>query len=406
MTDPQLADLAQALFSPVTLLLYTAAMIAYLYAMAFSRVDRHGEQAVAGRRALVGATALGVLAIAAHAAHLVTWSLAAGRFPLGNMFEFSSVAAFVAAVGGLAVVQWRMRRPEVMGFVLLGVLLTLGMSLLVYTEPGPLMPILDSWWRVIHVSTIVLAFGIFTIGFVFTLLYLLRDTAERRVAEATTARAVGSTVGAAYDATATKPQADHDDLLDVVPERASPEAEDAEDDDTAYGRALRRSVAQRVRLGGRTVHFPVVIALGAAGVTGVFSLVFQRVSASVTMPLVAIAAVALAWWFLPHLPAAATLDSLAYRTTAFAFPIWTFGVIAGAIWAEQSWGRYWGWDPKETGSFLTWVAYAGYLHARATRGLRGRGAAWIGLGSYGVLLITYYVVNLIVTGLHSYAGLD
>lgn len=407
MTDLQLADLAQTLFSPVTLLLYTAAMVAYLYAMAFSRVDRDGAPVVAGRRALTGATALGVLAITAHAAHLVTWSLAAGRFPLGNMFEFSSVAAFVAAVGGLAVVQWKMRRPEVMGFVLLGVLLTLGMALLVYTEPGPLMPILDSWWRVIHVSTIVLAFGIFTIGFVFTLLYLLRDTAERRVAEAITARASGSTVGAAFDATATRRGPEDDELLDAVPERTSPEAEDDDhDDEAAYGVALRRAVAQRFSVGGHVVHAPLRIAAWVAVGAGAFSLVFQRVSATVAMPLVAIVAVALAWWFLPHLPAATTLDSLAYRTTAFAFPIWTFGVIAGAIWAEQSWGRYWGWDPKETGSFLTWVSYAGYLHARATRGMRGRGAAWVGLGSYGVLLITYYVVNLIVTGLHSYAGLD
>jgi ABC-type transport system involved in cytochrome c biogenesis permease subunit len=80
-------------------------------------------------------------------------------------------------------------------------------------------------------------------------------------------------------------------------------------------------------------------------------------------------------------------------------------VIAGAMWAEQSWGRFWGWDPKETASFLTWVAYAAYLHARATRGTRGRGAAWIGLFSFAVLMFTYYAVNLVFVGLHSYAGL-
>jgi cytochrome c-type biogenesis protein CcsB len=107
----------------------------------------------------------------------------------------------------------------------------------------------------------------------------------------------------------------------------------------------------------------------------------------------------------PYLPSASTLDSLAYRTIAFGFPVWTFAVITGAIWAEQSWGRYWGWDPKETSAFFTWVAYAAYLHARATRGVRGRGASWFGIGAFAVLMFTYFVVNLLVVGLHSYAGL-
>ena len=104
------------------------------------------------------------------------------------------------------------------------------------------------------------------------------------------------------------------------------------------------------------------------------------------------------------LPSAAVLDRVAYRTIAFAFPIWTFAVIAGAIWAEQAWGRYWGWDPKETWSFITWVVFAGYLHARATSGWRGRRAAVIALVGFASLLVTYYAVNLWIVGLHSYAG--
>jgi cytochrome c-type biogenesis protein CcsB len=104
------------------------------------------------------------------------------------------------------------------------------------------------------------------------------------------------------------------------------------------------------------------------------------------------------------LPPASVLDRIAYRTIAFAFPIWTFAIIAGAIWAEQAWGRYWGWDPKETWSFITWVIFAGYLHARATSGWRGRRAAVIALVGFVSLLITYYAVNLWIVGLHSYAG--
>jgi len=110
------------------------------------------------------------------------------------------------------------------------------------------------------------------------------------------------------------------------------------------------------------------------------------------------------WYAVPHLPPSATLDNLAYRVTAFAFPFFTFGIMAGAIWAEEAWGRYWGWDPKETGSFFTWVLYAAYLHARSTHGWRGRRAAWIGVIAFVALMVTYYAVNLWVVGLHSYAG--
>ena len=104
------------------------------------------------------------------------------------------------------------------------------------------------------------------------------------------------------------------------------------------------------------------------------------------------------------LPPATTLDRVAYRVHAFAFPLWTFAVIAGAIWAESAWGRYWGWDPKETWSFITWVIYAGYLHARATAGWRGRKAAVIALVGFTALTIDYYIVNIFLVGLHSYAG--
>lgn len=109
--------------------------------------------------------------------------------------------------------------------------------------------------------------------------------------------------------------------------------------------------------------------------------------------------------FAAKLPDAARLDALSYRIIAFAFPVWTFAVISGAIWAENAWGRYWGWDPKETWAFITWVIYAGYLHARATAGWRGRRAAYISLVGFMAFLINYFGVNLFASGLHSYSGM-
>ncbi|HEY6277063.1 MAG TPA: c-type cytochrome biogenesis protein CcsB [Streptosporangiaceae bacterium] len=106
------------------------------------------------------------------------------------------------------------------------------------------------------------------------------------------------------------------------------------------------------------------------------------------------------------LPASTLIDRLAYRTVVFGFPLWTFGIIAGAIWADEAWGRYWGWDPTETWAFITWVVYAGYLHARATAGWRGRRSAYIMLIGFGCLLFNTIVVSLLIKGLHSYAGLS
>jgi cytochrome c-type biogenesis protein CcsB len=104
------------------------------------------------------------------------------------------------------------------------------------------------------------------------------------------------------------------------------------------------------------------------------------------------------------IPSSAVLDRTAYRAYAFAFPIWTFAVIAGAIWAEYAWGHYWQWDPKETWAFITWVIYAGYLHARATAGWRGRKAAYIAMLGFASILFNFFIVNIFITGMHSYAG--
>ncbi|RAJ57348.1 cytochrome c-type biogenesis protein CcsB [Streptomyces sp. Amel2xB2] len=105
-----------------------------------------------------------------------------------------------------------------------------------------------------------------------------------------------------------------------------------------------------------------------------------------------------------RLPSSVSLDKFAYRINAAVFPFWTFTIVAGAIWAGDAWGRYWGWDPKEVWSFITWVAYACYLHARATAGWKGRKAAYLALIAFACFLFNYYGVNIFFNGKHSYAG--
>jgi cytochrome c-type biogenesis protein CcsB len=200
-----------------------------------------------------------------------------------------------------------------------------------YAPAGPLVPALNTYWIKIHVISAIAASSIFSLGFIFTVLYLVKDRYERKMRAMIPA---GSTVGAAFIGTRDVEgfPVDH---LDV---EADPDG----------------------------------IAVTGRGV-------------------------------LARLPASATFDRLAFWATSIAFPIWTFAVIAGALWANKAWGRYWAWDPKETWAFITWVIYAGYLHARATAGWRGRKAAVVNIVGFVALWVTYYVVNLWIVGLHSYA---
>jgi cytochrome c-type biogenesis protein CcsB len=254
----------------------------------------------ANRARIAGLVAVAATALAAvlHLAALVTRGLAADRMPWGNMYEFVLTVTFIGVAAWL-VVLWK--RPSLRK---LGLFLTLVMVLLVataelvlYVPIVPLVPALNSYWFVIHVSTIVFASGIF--------------------------------------------------LLGAVP---------------AVGFLMRNGYEQGKR------SFPYTLA--------------------------------------KRLPAATSLERLTFALHAFAFPIFTFAVIAGAIWAEAAWGRPWGWDPKETWAFISWVVYAGYLHARATPSVKRNVATWIAVLGFLTMLMNLFGVNIFFTGLHSYGGLN
>lgn len=109
--------------------------------------------------------------------------------------------------------------------------------------------------------------------------------------------------------------------------------------------------------------------------------------------------------FLRAFPSSEALENLAYRVNVIGFAFWTFTLIAGAIWAEHAWGRYWGWDTKEVWTFIIWVVYAGYIHARATRGWRGAPSAWLSIVGFAAVLFNFTIVNLFFKGMHAYSGL-
>ena len=283
-----------------------------------------------------------VAGLGANVGAAVTRGLAAHRVPWGNMYEYSVMVGIVTVTTFLV---WVARRREVrpLGvFVLLPAVLAIAIGGVALRVPaGPLVPALNSGWIKIHVAAAIVGSSVLCLAAIFSVLYLVKDHFERRAA----AMRPPLVAGGARTA----------DRVEVREAIAS-YVEEEEADGTGTAEA---------RLGGEPAPARTV-------------------------------------W--DRMPSARRLDDLAYRTTAFGFPIWTFAIIAGAIWAQSAWGRYWGWDPKETWSFITWVIFAAYLHARATAGWRGRGAAWIGVVGLVALLVNFYVVNIWVVGLHSYAG--
>lgn len=112
------------------------------------------------------------------------------------------------------------------------------------------------------------------------------------------------------------------------------------------------------------------------------------------------------WNVLGQLPSVRSLEGLAFRLNAVGFVLWTFTVMAGAVWAEHAWSRFWGWDPKEVWSLVVWLVYAAYLHARTTRGWSLRAIAWFSIAGFSVLIFNFTIVNLFLKGKHSYSGLD
>jgi len=262
---------------------------------------RVAQQPVKPMSERVGNMAFSVLfvALGLHILSIVLRGFATHRFPLGNMYEFVTMATGAAVTLGVVLLRDQ-RYRGMWAFLLVPVLILMFLAgTVLHTDPAPVVPALKSYWLPIHVTVVSIGSGVFLVSGVSSLLFLLR---------------LAHPAGA--------------------------------ESDNVFGAIARR------------------------------------------------------------LPDARTLDRLAYRTTIIGFPVFGTGIILGAIWAESAWGRFWGWDPKETVSFIAWVIYAAYLHARATSGWRETKAAWINIAGFVAMLFNLFIINIVVSGLHSYAGLN
>ncbi|WP_039802122.1 c-type cytochrome biogenesis protein CcsB [Nocardia araoensis] len=240
-----------------------------------------------------------MVAIALHVGAIVLRGFATHRFPLGNMYEFVTMATAAAVLVGIALLR-EQRYRAMWVFLLVPVLILLFLAgTVLYADAAPVVPALKSFWLPVHVTIVSVGSGVFLFAGVASMLFLYR---------------------------------------------------------------LRQPDGQE-----------------SANILGAIA---------------------------RRLPDARTLDRLAYKATIIGFPLFGAGVILGAIWAEAAWGRFWGWDPKETCSFIAWVLYAAYLHARATSGWRDTKAAWINIAAFVAMLFNLFIINMVISGLHSYAGLN
>ena len=264
-------------------------------------VEKHkpDEDMIANARKWAGMTqALVWVGVALHLVAFVTRGLAAGRFPLGNLYEYILFMTAVIMVVAAVVVQrknWHTVWPWLLFPMVIAMFLN---STVFHMQAAPVVPALQSYWMPVHVSTVSIGASVGLVSGAFALLYLLRMR---------------------------QPRGEEHGFLGAI---------------------------------------------------------------------------------LRPLPDAKTLDQIAYKTAVVTLPLFGIGIVFGAIWAEVAWGRFWGWDAKETVSMITWILYAAYLHARATAGWKSTAAAWINVFAMAMTIFNMTYVNTVIAGLHSYAGLN
>ena len=323
------------------------AMACYVVAMVAFAVDVSalGAGAKPGRRRKAAGIGMSVthLAVVVHLAAIVLRALAAGRVPWANMYEFTLMFTFFLVATFLGIQRRKDVRYLGVAVAMLAFLALFLATSVLYVEADGVQPALRSYWLVIHVSVATLATGLFGLSALVSVVQLLQGRRESRAADQPDPAIVPGTGTAADDG------------------GASPGGAGAP--------------AEGGRPGGGVATAP------ARTKTTVLTRVLEP------------------------LPSAADLERLAYRLNAVAFVAWTFVLVAGAIWAEHAWGRPWGWDPKETWSFVIWVIYAAYLHARVTTGWAAQKFAYFALVGFMALLANFYVVNIFFNSRHSYSGL-
>ncbi|HOT27625.1 MAG TPA: c-type cytochrome biogenesis protein CcsB [Candidatus Ozemobacteraceae bacterium] len=340
-------------------------MIAFIGHAAAATLNR-GAWYSKARAASIAAAAIATAALG------LRWT-SAGHPPLSNMYEsLVTLSTFLAWVSVVFTRKTPIALAEA-GSAVLAVLM-IGVASVFARDARPLVPALQSYWLYLHVAVAFLGEACFALAFVLSYLFCLRRLIE------------GRTGRAASDEP--PPAEGGEKTVCALVVAGLPTAF------LAVMAGLARRYIEKGSPGeeGRTLVLWVVLpVLFFLGILIFMAYLYRGV----------VGRTAERW-----LPSAATLDDLTYRAIALGYPLFTVGaIIFGMVWANKAWGRYWGWDPKETWALITFLVYSLYLHVRLTRGWRGTWTAFLSITGFLVTLFTLFGVNLLLSGLHSYASM-
>ncbi len=312
-------------------------------------------------------TMLLVLGLACHTTALVLRWVESGHAPMANLYESLSVFAWGIVLFYLIAERFYPVRAAG-ALVVPTAFLVSSIAAVFYTGPAGLSPALQSVWLWIHVTIAMLSYGLFALSFGAGFIYIVQEYLLKKNYQnvLTTFLLLFASLGLVLGLWGGSYLAEPAKVMDPVTQIVN----------NVYAGSDYAKIA-----GGGVVGLLIGVGLGYAAGKGASRPGFAK-----------------------RLPSLDVLDEVSYRGIAFGFPLLTIGIITGAIWADQAWGRWWGWDPKETWSLITWLFYGGYLHTRLTMGWRGRHSAIVAVIGLIMVMITYLGVNLFLSGLHSYAS--
>jgi cytochrome c-type biogenesis protein CcsB len=333
-------------------------LLGLTWAFALARVltgkAQHGERA---QKLLWVALAFNVLALAYR-------GFAAEHAPWANQYESATMVAFGVLLI-FAIFQRRAQLPLLAVVVLPAAMVAIAAASLLpeeYKRIAPLMPALQSYWLKIHVACMLISYGAFATTFGCSLLYLIRTGAWIRKTTWIALAIAGPLAGWFFG---------------YVHQSAR----------SNTWNALMKYLGATELAQGDTAKAYLLCAAAGLVLGLVAAVLLNRLPARL----------------IEQLPTADRLDELNYLSVSTGFPLLTLGIILGAFWGHVAWGRYWGWDPKETWAFISWLIFAFFLHMRIFGGWDGKRIAWVGLVGAGSIVFTYWGVNFLLSGLHAYA---
>jgi cytochrome c-type biogenesis protein CcsB len=357
-------------FFGVATIAYILAMVAYIVYLAFKK------------------STIGVIGTTATVIGFASQSLAFGlrwkefydigrlgilrSIPLTNLYE--SLVFFVwCLILGYLVIEWKYKTRSFGAFItpIAGITLAFISIAGISTEIQPLVPALQSNWLLAHVTMSFIAYAAFAISCATALMYLAVTAEDRKSFPyifwtVTLALFITSFIAMGFD---------------FVTLKISAKSPEAFIQNYLFKASFRSD-------SGVIVAISVIAWLAGTYLVWRYGIHLRKIIAALSLT--------------PDV-----LDDLTYKTIAIGFPIFTLGgLIFGAIWADQAWGKYWSWDPKETWSLITWFVYAFYIHARHMRGWRGNKIAVMAVIGFACTIFTYLGVNLLLSGLHSYGSMQ